>query len=48
MRALQTLKNEKAPVAKKRQVMSMTLGNYREKMKQQEAKFAAGKKKKLP
>ncbi|KAH9376898.1 hypothetical protein HPB48_002787 [Haemaphysalis longicornis] len=41
MRALQTLKNEKAPVAKKRQVMSMTLGNYREKMKQQEAKFAA-------
>lgn len=41
MRALQTLKNDKAPVAKKRQVMSMTLGNYREKMKQQEAKFAA-------
>ncbi|XP_077533281.1 UPF0488 protein CG14286 [Haemaphysalis longicornis] len=41
MRALQTLKNEKAPIAKKRQVMSMTLGNYREKMKQQEAKFAA-------
>uniref|UniRef100_A0A1E1WYV8 Uncharacterized protein n=1 Tax=Amblyomma aureolatum TaxID=187763 RepID=A0A1E1WYV8_9ACAR len=41
LRALQTLQNAKAPMAKKRQVMSMTLGNYREKMKEEKAKFVA-------
>ncbi|CAN7985598.1 unnamed protein product, partial [Ixodes hexagonus] len=40
-RALQTLQNPKAPMVKKRQVMSTTLGNYRDKMKQQESKFIA-------
>ncbi|XP_070390611.1 UPF0488 protein CG14286 [Dermacentor albipictus] len=39
LRALQTLQNVKAPVVKKRQVMSMTLGNYREKMELEKAKF---------
>uniref|UniRef100_A0A023FGY1 Uncharacterized protein n=1 Tax=Amblyomma cajennense TaxID=34607 RepID=A0A023FGY1_AMBCJ len=41
LRALQTLQSAKAPLAKKRQVMSMTLGNYREKMKEEKAKFVA-------
>uniref|UniRef100_A0A6M2E3V7 Uncharacterized protein n=1 Tax=Amblyomma tuberculatum TaxID=48802 RepID=A0A6M2E3V7_9ACAR len=41
LRALQTLQSAKAPMAKKRQVMSMTLGNYREKMKDEKAKFVA-------
>uniref|UniRef100_A0A131Z5B1 Protein, containing DUF4615 domain n=1 Tax=Rhipicephalus appendiculatus TaxID=34631 RepID=A0A131Z5B1_RHIAP len=39
LRALQTLQSVKAPVAKKRQVMSVTLGNYRAKMEQEKAKF---------
>ncbi|XP_075745293.1 UPF0488 protein CG14286 isoform X1 [Rhipicephalus microplus] len=39
LRALQMLQSVKAPVAKKRQVMSVTLGNYRAKMEQEKAKF---------
>lgn len=42
MRALQTLQNTRAPVAKKRQVMSVTFGNYREKMEQEKAQFITG------
>uniref|UniRef100_A0A023GIF5 Uncharacterized protein n=1 Tax=Amblyomma triste TaxID=251400 RepID=A0A023GIF5_AMBTT len=41
LRALQTLQSAKAPLAKKRQVMSLTLGNYREKMREEKAKFVA-------
>ncbi|EEC09665.1 conserved hypothetical protein [Ixodes scapularis] len=41
LRALQTLQNPKTCMVKKRQVMSTTLGNYRDKMRQQKSKFMA-------
>ena len=39
---LRTLKSPRAPMAKKRQVMRMTFGDYRTKMAKEEKKNAAG------
>lgn len=41
-RVLRTLKSPKAPIAKKRQVMRATFGDYRSKMLQEEKKHLAG------
>uniref|UniRef100_A0A2R5LGN2 Uncharacterized protein n=1 Tax=Ornithodoros turicata TaxID=34597 RepID=A0A2R5LGN2_9ACAR len=39
LKALQTLENPKAPMIKKRQVMSAALGNYRQQMEAEQAKY---------
>lgn len=41
-KGLMTLKNRKAPVAKKRQVMHMTCGDYRKKMQEERRRFCGG------
>ncbi|XP_013410528.1 UPF0488 protein C8orf33 homolog [Lingula anatina] len=45
LKILKTLKNPKAPLVKKRQMMRMTFGDYRKKMQEEEKRFAASAKK---